>query len=134
MPHAAEQQRAMLLLAKQKKLNAPQVPGYMVEGLTLTKRGKQVRPLFLSKRDCDAAVEALAAKGEAAPKVVVYDALGVLSSLAESIDLGDAAVEADLNSLEIVPPTESLSFREELKGSKAKRPAKVVPPDPRGPF
>jgi hypothetical protein len=34
----------------------------------------------------------------------------------------------ELDYLEIVPPSESIDFRDELKAGKAKRPAKIVPP------
>lgn len=129
MPHAAETRAAQLLLAKTGKLSAPSVPAYMVEGLVVTKRGKEVRPVFLSKRDCDVAVAALAAQnGGEAGKVVVYDALGMLLQLAQDIESGVPEVAPELETLEIVPPTESLDFREELKAGKARRPAKIVPP------
>ncbi len=135
MPHAAETRAAQLLLAKTGKLSAPSVPAYMVDGLVVTKRGKEVRPLFLCKRDCDAAVAMLQAQAQAAGadtppagKIIVYDALALLLQLALDIEEGDPSVAADLDSLELVPPSESIDFREELKAGKAKRPAKIVPP------
>lgn len=134
MPHAAETRSAQLVLAKSGKLSAPSVPAYMVDGLVVTKRGKEVRPLFLCKRDCDAALAMLQAQaqaaGEEAPggKIIVYDALALLLQLALDIEEGDASVAKELDYLEIVPPSESIDFRDELKAGKAKRPAKIVPP------
>jgi len=131
MPHAAETRSAQLLLAKTGKLSAPSVPAYMVDGLVVTKRGKEVRPIFLCKRDCDAAIATLQAQAgdeAATAKIVVYDALALLLQLAIDIEEGDPSVVKDLESLEIVPPEESITFREELKAGKAKRPAKIVPP------
>ena len=122
-----------MVMVKSAKVGPPKVPAYIVEGLSLTKRGREVRPVFLSKKDVDAALEKLGEEGKTA-KVNVYDALGLLLSLAEDIEAGEPAVEAELASLEIVPPGESLDFREQLKRDKVARPPKIVPPDPRGPF
>ena len=134
MPHAAERQRAQLLLAKTGKITAPSVPAYMVEGLVITKRGKEVRPVFLAKKDCDAAVAALGGKegggaeGGTAGKVIVYDALGMMLQLVQQIEAGDSDVAEELDTLEFVPPSESVEFREQLKRDKPKLKAKIVPP------
>ena len=133
MPHAAETRSAQLLLTKSGKAKAaPAVPAYMVDGLVVTKRGKEVRPLFMCKRDCDAALAQLESQAadsdETVGKVIVYDALALLLQIATDIEAGDAEAGRELESLEIVPPSESIDFREELKAGKAKRPAKIVPP------
>jgi len=136
MPHGSEQRAAQFLLAKTGKLSPPAMPGYVVEGLVLKKRGKEVRPVFLCKKDVDAALAGLAASGDAADaKVIVYDALGYLLGIATDIEAGDTEVEAELDSFELVPPSESVDFRDRLKRDKPTMPAKIVPPDPRlGPF
>jgi hypothetical protein len=131
MPHAAESRAAQVLLAKSGKLSAPNVPAYMVDGLVFTKRGKEVRPVFLAKKDCDAALASLASEGFDGGKVVVYDALGLMLQLATGIEAGDAAMGTELESLEFVPPSDSLDFREQLKRDKPKLKAKIVPPDHR---
>ena len=133
-PHTEEQRAATFLLAKTRKgITAPAIPGYMVEGLVMTKRGKEVAPLFLSKKDCDAALAILVDNGEEPGNVVVYDALGVLLELATDIEAGDPSAAERVNGIEIVPPSESLDFREQLKRDRPKLQAKVVPPE-RGVF
>ena len=127
MPHAAEQRSAQLLLAKTGKLQAPQVPAYMVEGLTLTKRGKQVRPVFLSKKDVDSALAFLAEQGEQG-KIVVYDALGMIMQISRDIEAGDPDIEEELNTLEFVPASDSIDFQTQLKKERPKLKAKIVPP------
>jgi hypothetical protein len=68
-------------------------------------------------------------------KIEVHDALGVLLQIATDIEAGEPSVVEDLESLEIVPPSESIDFREALKRDRPKLKAKIVPPDPnRGPF
>jgi len=132
MPHAAESRAAQVLLAKSRKVTgAPSVPAYMVDGLVVTKRGKEVRPVFLSKKDCDAAIASLTSEGFDA-KVEVYDALGLMLQLATGIEAGDAEMGHELETLEFVPPSESLEFRQQLKRDKPKLKAKIVPPDHRG--
>ena len=71
-----------LLLAKSAKIGPPAVPAYIVDGLVLTKRGKEIRPVFLSKKDCDAAIAGLGEEGKGA-KISVYDGLALLLNLAE---------------------------------------------------
>ncbi|MBT5555512.1 MAG: hypothetical protein HOJ80_01370, partial [Halieaceae bacterium] len=57
MPHAGEQRAAAATLVKTKKApTPPKVPAYMIDGLVYTKRGKEVTPVFLSKRDLDDAM------------------------------------------------------------------------------
>ena len=129
MPHAAEQRAAQLLMAKSAKLGPPAVPCYTVDGLVLTKRGKEVRPVFLSKKDCDAAIANLGEEAEGV-KVQVHDALALFLSIAQDIEAGEPGVEEELNSLEIVPPSISIHFREYLKKDKVARPPKIVPPNP----
>ena len=130
MPHAAEQRAAQMLMAKSAKLGPPAVPAYTVDGLVLTKRGKEVRPVFLSKRDCDAALLALGEEGKTA-KVQVSDALSLLLQIALDVESGEPGVEEELAALELVPPSESLDFRERLKADKPNRPPKIVPPTER---
>jgi hypothetical protein len=126
MPHATEQRTAQLLLAKTGKLSAPAVPAYMVDGLVLSKRGKEVRPVFLSKKDADAAIASLDA--EEAPKVIVYDALQLILQVVRDIESGAPDIEAELSSLEFVPATESIDFKEQLKADRPKLKAQIVPP------
>jgi len=130
MPHAAEQRAAQLLMVKSAKLGPPAVPAYIVDGLVLTKRGREVRPIFLAKKDCDAAIAGLGDEGSEA-KVQVCDALGLLLALAQDIEAGDPEAADELDGLELVPPGESLEFRDQLKRDKPNRPPKIVPPDPR---
>merc|ERR1719271_1535907 len=102
-PHDDEARAAQLLLAK--------------------RGGRDVRPLFLSKRDCDAAVAKL--DGEK-PQVAVHDLLGTLMTLAEGVDRGDAEAAREVAQIELVPPSESVALQSELKGKKKQRPAKIV--------
>ena len=130
MPHAAEQRAAQLLMAKNAKLGPPAVPCYVVENLVLTKRGKEVAPVFLAKKDADAAIAKLPEEERASAKIAVHDALGYLLRIAQDIEAGDPEVESELEYFELVPPSESVDFRETLKAGKAKKPPKIVPPDP----
>lgn len=129
-PHASEQRAAQLYLAKTGKLAAPTVPAYMVEGLTLTKRGKEVTPVFFSKKDVDAALAAVAEQdGEGASgKILVYDALELILQLSRDVELGNPDVEGEIKSIEFVPASESLEFRDQLKKDKPQLKAKIVPP------
>jgi len=135
MPHAAESRAAQAMLIKKGKApKVPAVPGYVIDGMVFSKRGREVRPLFLCKADADAAVARLAATGadvSALGEVEVVDALSVLLQLAADIEAGEPGVEAELRSIELVPPTESLSFRENLKKQKAPLKARIVPPQDR---
>ena len=81
---------AQLLLAKSAKLGPPAVPAYVVDGLVLTKRGKEIRPVFLAKKDCDAALANLGEEGKTA-KVTVLDALTLLVDISEDIEAVCAA-------------------------------------------
>ena len=51
--------------------------------------------------------------------------------LATGIESGDASIGEELESLEFVPPSDSVDFREALKRDKPKLKAKIVPPDHR---
>ena len=129
MPHAAEQRAAQLFLAKTGKLAAPSVPAYMVDGLVLSKRGKEVRPVFFSKKDVDAALESLAGDDDGhAPKIIVYDALQLILQLTRDIEAGVPDIEGELRTLEFVPASESIEFKEQLKKDRPKLKAKIVPP------
>merc|ERR1719271_1615842 len=121
-PHDDEARAAQLLLAKRGK-RAPSMPAYYVDGLVMKHGGRDVRPLFLSKRDCDAAVAKL--DGEK-PQVAVHDLLGTLMTLAEGVDRGDAEAAREVAQIELVPPSESVALQSELKGKKKQRPAKIV--------
>ena len=62
-------------------------------------------------------------------KVIVYDALGLMLQLATGIEEGNAEMGAELETLEFVPPSDSVDFREQLKRDKPKLKAKIVPPN-----
>jgi len=131
MPHAGETRAAQAILVTKGKVQAPRVPAYMIDGLVYKKRGREVRPVFLCKRDLDAAVAQL---GDALGKrkVIVVDLLGFLLQLQEDIEEGVDGIEAELKSLELVPPSESLAFREQIKKAKAPIKARIIPPDHSG--
>lgn len=133
MPHAAEGRAAQALLVTKGKVAPPRVPAYMVDGLVYTKRGREVRPVFLCKKDVDSALAQLNLQGEVGKReVIVVDLLGFLLQLQEDIDEGIAGIETEVKSLEIVPPSESLSFREQIKKDKVPLKARIVPPDHSG--
>jgi hypothetical protein len=121
-PHDDEARAAQLVEAKRGK-RAPSMPAYYVDGLVVKHGGKEVRPLYLSKRDCDAAVEKL---GGEKPKVAVHDLLGTLLNLAEGVERGDAQAAREIAQIELVPPSESVALRDEIQGKKKKRPPKMV--------
>jgi len=128
MPHAAEQRAAQMLMVKSAKVGPPAVPAYIVDGLVMTKRGKEIRPIFFSKKDCDTAVAAIDTEGQSA-KVQVVDALGLLLQISQDIEAGNPDAEEVL-AIELVPPSESLTFRERLNLDKPHRPPKIVKPTP----
>lgn len=135
MPHAGETRAAQALLVTKGKVAAPRVPAYMIDGLVYKKRGREVRPVFLCKKDLDSALATLAAQGEQMGKkneVIVVDLLGFLLQLQEDIDEGIAGIEGEVKSLEFVPPSESVGFREQIKKDKAPLKARIVPPDHSG--
>merc|ERR1719359_1077795 len=100
------------------------MPAYYVDGLVMKHGRKDVRPLFLSKRDCDAAVAKLP-EGEK-PQVAVHDLLGTLLNLADGVERGDAAAAREIAQIELVPPSESVELQSEIKGKKKQSPAKIV--------
>ena len=51
----------------------------------------------------------------------MHDALGYLLRIAQDIEAGDPEVESELEYFELVPPSESVDFRETLKAGKAKK-------------
>jgi len=134
MPHAGETRAAQAMLVSKGKVAAPRVPAYMVDGLVYKKRGREVRPVFLCKKDLDAALAQLSQAGDAVGKseVIVVDLLGFLLQLQEDIDDGLSGIDAEVKSLEFVPPSESISFREQLKKDKVPLKARIVPPDHSG--
>mmetsp|Transcript_19846 Transcript_19846/g.45760 ORF Transcript_19846/g.45760 Transcript_19846/m.45760 type:complete len:334 (-) Transcript_19846:348-1349(-) len=132
MPHAPEQMSAAALLVKTMKApNVPKIPGYLTDSIVYSKRGKQVRPIFLAKKDLDLAIaDAVAtAPDQPKPQVIVVDLLDYLLGLLEGLST-DAAFEAEIDAVELVPPSESVSFREKLRSDKAPLKAKIVPPSP----
>lgn len=122
MPHAAEERAAALL----KKGAAPKVPGYTAPGIFYKKHGRLVQPIFLAKKDADAAI-ALLPPGSGA-KLQVVDLLDVLQTLVLRLELEDPAVEQLIQELELVPPSESMDFKAGLKSAGPKRAAKIFPP------
>lgn len=128
----AEQMAATgLLVKKMKAPRVPQIPAYMVEGLTYTKRGKEVRPVFLCRKDLEAAVAAVSAEMGGSPDVEVIDLLEFLLTINEAITEDTAAAEADIASIDIVAPSESLDFKDSVRSDKKRPPVKIVPPDHR---
>jgi len=132
MPHAAETRAAMALLVSKAKANPPRVPAYMVDGLVYTKRGREVRPVFLCKKDLDAALSQLGQSETGKREVIVVDLLGFLLQLQDDIDEGVGGIADEVKSLEFVPPSESINFREQLKKDKVPLKARIVPPDHSG--
>ena len=64
-------------------------------------------------------------------EVVVIDLLSFLLGISEGIETDTANAEADLAELELVPPSESIAFREQVKKAKVPLKARIVPPDHR---
>ncbi|EOD23758.1 hypothetical protein EMIHUDRAFT_448744 [Emiliania huxleyi CCMP1516] len=132
-PHAAEVRAAQALMVRSMKAPvAPKLPAYMVNGLAYDKRGKEVRPVFLSQKDAAAAMEQTAAAADGAgvkQEVVVVDLLEMLAQLSHAVSADTAAAEAEISSIEFVPASESVQLRNELKADKKLTKAKVVPPD-----
>ena len=73
-----------LLVQSMKAPTVPKCPAYTVDGLVYSKGGKQVRPVFLAKRDLDAALKKAEASGvaPASKSVVVLDLLELVNELA----------------------------------------------------
>ena len=135
MPHAAEARAAQAyLLTKGKAPQVPRMPAYVIDGLVYQKRGKEVRPVFLCKKDLDAALARLAEQGTPvnSKQVIVMDLLSYLLQLVEDIELGVDGVDKEVKSIELVPPTESVDFREQIKKDKVPLKARIVPPDHSG--
>eukprot|EP00962_Isochrysis_galbana_P046908 scaffold18998_cov125-Isochrysis_galbana.AAC.5 len=130
-PHAAEQRAAQALLVKaMKSPSVPKLPAYMVEDLVYDKRGKEVRPIFLSRADAEAAIAKMAGTPESfKAQVEVLDLLALLRQFQFGSIADTAATEAEINSIEFVPPTESVAFQAEVKSKSMGTQARVVPPD-----
>ena len=130
-PHAAEQRAAQALMVKSMKAPVvPKVPAYMVPGMAYDKRGKEVRPIFMSRKDAEAAIAKTGeVNGDFKPDVVVMDLLELIHQLQVNAVIDTAAAEAEIASIEFVPPSESLEFQTELKSDKMGTKARIVPPD-----
>ena len=129
-PHSAEQRAAQALLVQSMKApTVPKCPAYTVDGLVYSKGGKQVRPVFLAKRDLDAALKKAEASGvaPASKSVVVLDLLELVNELAIGLKGGNEDAAALVQSIEFVPPSESVSLRDEIKPAPSK--ARIIPPD-----
>lgn len=100
----------------------PPIPLYEAEGLVIKKGGQKVRPLFMSKEDCAAAMSKHNLK-----KRHVYNGLSMLNHLHAGIERGDPNVAQDLLSIEIVPPSRIVAARKDLKKEEAPpRVARIV--------
>jgi len=126
MPHTGEQRQAQLLKAKSGKVpgGVPMMPGYTVDGLAYQRRGKLVRPVFLSSKDAREAVDRAKkefAEGEGAgggaPKleIKVFDFLNYLLTLERRIKTDALGAEEEIRSLEFVAATEAIEASEKLK-------------------
>ena len=131
MPNGVEMRNAQSRLVKSLKVSgSPKIPAYMVEGLVYNKRGKEIRPVFLSASDADEAVSQLVQQTElgSKPAVEVLDLMELLVQLEEDIIMDPTSVEAELSSLEFVPPSESTAFQRKLESDKVPLQARVFPP------
>lgn len=134
MPHAAEQRAAQALMIQTRRAPVvPKIPAYVSNNLVFTKKGRDVRPVFLARKDLDAAViDAAEADPDAAkPEVMVVDLLEYLLQLSEGIDDDTLATDAEIAALEVVAPSDSVALKEQLRSEKAPLKAKIVPPDHR---
>lgn len=131
MPHAPEVRAAQsLLVQKMKAPIVPKVPAYMAEGLAYVKRGTVVRPVFLCRKDLEASLAKLEQKSDGAKaEVVVLDLLQLLLQLNEDIEADTKGIKEELQSLEIVPPSEAMSFKDQVKKGGPPLKPKVVLPD-----
>jgi hypothetical protein len=128
MPHAAEMRSAQAAMLKSAKApTVPKVPGYTASGLFFKKHGREVQPIVLSKKDADAALAQLE-PGHGA-KLEVIDLLGFLQQLVVRLELEDPEAEKLVSQLELVPPSESVNFKTDLKASGPRRAAKIFPPN-----
>uniref|UniRef100_A0A7S4FCC1 Uncharacterized protein n=1 Tax=Chrysotila carterae TaxID=13221 RepID=A0A7S4FCC1_CHRCT len=131
-PHAAEQFAAAQLMIKTMKApTVPKIPAYITDSLVYTRRGKQVRPIFLAKKDLQAAIDAAVQDGAPPPKVQVVDLLEYLVGLVEGLTEDPRAFEAEINEIELVPPSESVDFKTELKRESSPQVARIIPPSMR---
>lgn len=126
MPHAPEIRAAQAMSLK-KGGQAPKVPGYVASGIVYKKHGREVQPVFMSKKDADAAIAALPPGSQA--KIECIDLLEFLQNLVVRLEIQDPTVEQLIDELEIVPPSESLNFKSDLKNTGPKRAAKIYPPN-----
>jgi hypothetical protein len=128
MPHAAEVRSAQAAMLKSAKAPVvPKVPGYTASGLYYKKHGREVQPIFLSKKDADAAIAKLE-PGHGA-KLEVIGLLDFLQTLVVRLELEDPKAEVLANQLELVPPSESVDFKRHLKAAGPRRAAKIFPPN-----
>mmetsp|Transcript_4509 Transcript_4509/g.14619 ORF Transcript_4509/g.14619 Transcript_4509/m.14619 type:complete len:316 (-) Transcript_4509:116-1063(-) len=106
-PHAAEVRAAQALMVRSMKAPvAPKLPAYMVNGLAYDKRGKEVRPVFLSQKDAAAAMEQTAAAADGAG--VKQEARGAAErgSRGRSLAGGERASSPDLPRSPQISPAE----------------------------
>mmetsp|Transcript_14757 Transcript_14757/g.24596 ORF Transcript_14757/g.24596 Transcript_14757/m.24596 type:complete len:203 (-) Transcript_14757:336-944(-) len=135
-PDRNEQRSAQsLLITTMRAPNVPNMPAYTINGLSYQKRGKEMRPIFLARKDLDAALDAAAEsfEGNKLPKaeVVVIDLLEYLLQLTDGISYDTAATEAEIAEIDFVAPSDSIEYRDEIRNSKPKLKAKIVPPEHR---
>ena len=128
MPHAPEMRSAQAAMLKSAKApTVPKVPGYTATGLYFKKHGREVQPIFLSKKDADAALAQLP-PGHGA-KLEVIDLLAFLQQLVVRLEIEDPEAETLISQLELVPPSESVNFKTDLKNAGPRRAAKIFPPN-----
>jgi hypothetical protein len=129
-PHAAEQRAAQALLVKSMKTPlVPKLPAYMVDGLTYQKRGREVRPVFLSRADAEAAIAKMAGTEGFKAQIEVLDLLALLRHIELNMVTDTATAEAEIRSLEFVPASESVAFQKKIKAESTGTQARIVPPD-----
>lgn len=127
MPSGTEQRSAQGRLVKSMKVSsAPRVPAYMVEGLVYTRRGKEVRPVFMSAADAEEAAAKLGL--DSTPAVEVFDLLELLVQLEEDMASDPAAADKEISSLDFVPPSESVDFHKKIEKEKVPLKARVFMP------
>jgi len=128
MPNGAEKRSAQAAMLKSRKApRVPEVPGYTASGLYYKKHGRELQPIFLSKKDADAAIAKLE-PGQGA-KLEVVDLLDELQTLVVRLELKDPEAEVLVSKLELVPPSESVDFKTGLKAAGPRRAAKIFQPN-----
>jgi hypothetical protein len=82
------------------------LPAYTVDGLIhMQKGGKELRPIFMSLNDCEAAIEAAEMEPGTPPaKIVAHDAVELLGNLASELEAGSVEAARDVKSIEVLGP------------------------------